>query len=550
MEEVRKICAHCKKEFFISEQELSLSEKNKLELSQTCFLCLLKQQFSFWMFGKFRKTKSDLSGENIITVLPESRYPIYTLKEWYSDDWDAMSYGVDYDPTRSFFEQLKNLQDRVPRPHQNGANNTNCDYCDDVWNSKNCYLARSMEECEDLLYSYRNIKIKNSIDMAVCYSSERCFSCLNCINSYKLFYSRDSKDCIDSYFLFDCRNCQNCFMCSNLRGKNYCIENVQYTKEEYNEKLKSFNLGSYNQIQKLKEHFNIMIKDVAVHRLNFNIKAYNSSGNNLLNVNNCYNCNTISDTENSANCIRGTKINNSINCGGCWYGELNGNSSCCSNSYDIKYSVWSQSRFSEYLDLCIDCESCFGCIGLKKKKNCILDKQYTKEEYEKLKIIIIDNMKKSGEYGKFLPYSMGAGPFNLSTSYFYFPNTTKEDIIALGGYWDEIDESNIKGMSTDELPDLIDDINESICDKALICRETGWRFNISKNELAFYKQNNIPLPRKHFDMRIRDLISHYMVLSSFPYKCCYCHKDINAFYYEEWGYKNIACEECYQQNLN
>ena len=548
---MERICEHCQKEFIITDIEQSLSEKIGLELSTVCSKCLLKQHLSFWMFGKFRKGKSNLSGESIITVLPESsRYPIYSFKEWNSDDWDAMDYGVDYSPDELFFKQLKSLQEKVPHPHQNGSNNTGCDYCDDVWNSKNCYLARSMEYCEDLLYSYRNMKVKNSIDVAICFTSERCFSCLNCINSYKLFYSRDSKDCIDSYFLFDCRNCQNCFMCSNLRGKSYCIENVQYTKEEYNEKLKSINLGSYSVVEKLKKQFEEMLQTEAVHKLNFNIKAYNSVGNNLLNVNNCINCNTISDSEDAVNAVRGMRHKSTLNANGCWYIELSGNCGECLNAYNLKYSLWSSSRYSEYLELCIECEYCFGCVGLKKKKYCILNKQYTKEEYEKLKNQIIDKMKNDGEYGKFLPYSMSPGPFNFSTSSLYFPNTTKEDTLNLGGYWQDIDESNIEGMPTSELPDSINEVDENICTKALICPDTGWRFNISNNELEFYKQYKIPLPRKHFDVRTRELIKYSTVLDTDTYECYYCKKEIEAYYPKDWGYKNIACENCYQQNLN
>jgi len=457
---------------------------------------------------------------------------------------------MDYDSSRSFFEQLKELQEKIPHPHQNGSNNTDCDYCDDVWNSKNCYLSRSMEECEDLLYSYRNLKVKNSIEMVICFTSERCFSSLNCINSYKLFYSQNSRDCIDSYFLFDCRNCQNCFMCWNLRGKSFCIENVQYTKEEYNEKIKSFDLGSYNSIMNHKKRFKEIIRDEVIHRENFNIKAYNSTGNNLINVNNCDNCNTISDSEDSVNCLRGMKHKADLNANGSWYVELVGNSSCCLNAYNLKYSLWSSSRFSEYLDLCLECEHCFGCVGLKKKKHCILNKQYNKEKYDILKEKIIFDMKERGEYGKFLPYSMGPGPFNFSTSYFYYPNTTKDEISKLGGYWLDLDESHIEGISTSQLPDKIEDVNEDICSQALICPETGWRFNISLNELSFYKQNNIPLPRKHFDERIKDLVKFSTVLKTDIYNCCYCNKEISAYYPKEWEYKKIACIDCYQQNLN
>jgi len=248
--------------------------------------------------------------------------------------------------------------------------------------------------------------------------------------------------------------------------------------------------------------------------------------------------------------VRGMKHKSTLNANGCWYIELSGNCAECLNAYNLKYSTWSSSRFSEYLDLCVECEYCFGCVGLKKKKYCILNKQYTKEEYEKLKSQIINKMRKDDEYGKFLPYTMSPGPFNLSTSYFYFSNTTKEEILKLGGYWENFDENHIEGMTIDKLPDSINDVSKDICTQALICPETGWRFNVSENELAFYKQNDIPLPRKHFDMRIKDLVKYSTVLKTSTYKCFYCQEEIQAYYPKEWGYRNIACENCYQMNLN
>ncbi len=288
-------------------------EKVGIELPTLCFFCRVKLHLSFWMFGKFRKGKSDLSGESLITVLPEkTRYPIYTLHEWHSDKWDAMKYGQDYDPDKPFLQQLQELQEKVPHPHQNGIKNTGCDWCDDVWNSRNCYLSRSMEGCEYLYYGYRNLKVKNSIDTIICFDSEKCYDLSDCYNSFKLFYSKHSRDCIDSNFLYDCRNCQNCFMSWNLRNKSYCIENVQYSKEEYEEKLKSFNLGSSASVQSFKKRFEEIIKNEAVHRQNFNYKTTNSEGNYLLNDKNCHNCNTISDSEDCYNCVRGIEKNRAL----------------------------------------------------------------------------------------------------------------------------------------------------------------------------------------------------------------------------------------------
>lgn len=545
-------CEHCNNQFTITDGEISMYQKVGIELPRECFLCRTKHLLSFWNFGKFRKGISDLSGESLITVLPEkSRYPIYTLHEWYSDKWDAINYGQNYNPSQSFFNQLKELQEKVPRPHQNGSKSTNCDWCDDVWSCKDSYLARSMVDCENLYYSYRNIKVKNSIDVVVCFNSERCFNCINCYNSYMLFYSRNSKDCIDSYFLEDCRNCQNCFMCWNLRGKSYCIENKQYNREEYLEKLKSFNLDSYLSIQNYKKRFEEIEKMETVHRENFNLRTYNSDGNYLLDTKDCHNCNTISGSEDCYNCVRNGWLKSNIDVVGCMYLELSGNcSSCQPSGYAIKYSSWSPSRFSEYLDLCLECEYCFGCVGLKKKKYCILNKQYTKDEYEKFIEKIISDMKERGEYGKFLPYSMSPGAFNFSTGSLYFPKTTKEEILKLGGYWQDIDENHIEGMPTSELPDSINDVQDNICSQALICPLTGLRFNIAQNELIFYRQNNIPLPRYHFDVRVKDNIKYTAVLESYPYTCFYCKKSINAYYPLEWGYRNISCEDCYQKNLN
>lgn len=31
----------------------------------------------------------------------------------------------------------------------------------------------------------------------------------------------------------NCKNCSHCFFCFNLKDKNYCVNNIQYTVEEY-----------------------------------------------------------------------------------------------------------------------------------------------------------------------------------------------------------------------------------------------------------------------------------------------------------------------------
>lgn len=547
---LNKICADCNKGFVIDSGDLLLYEKVGLEIPDQCFECRIKQHFAFVVFGKFRKGKSDLSGENLITVLPEkSRYPIYKSHEWWSDAWDPMSFGQEYNSSKSFFDQLKELQDMVPRSHQSGENNTNCDWCDDVWESKNCYLCRSLLKCENCSYIYRVLDTKDSFDIFYSFNLQNSYDCLFCYNSFNLNFSENSRDCIDSFFLFDCRNCQDCFMCWNLRNKKYCIRNEQYSKDGYEEKLKKLGLDSYKNIEFFKKEFENILRNEVVHRENFNIRTTNSTGNYLTDCDKCVKCFSWEKSQNCRNHIRGMNTKDSINQTFTWNTEISGNNSGVFGGFQIKYSSWSDGRYSEYLDNCVEVEHCFGCIGLRKKKYCILNKQYTKEEYEKLKEKIIIDMKKRGEYGKFLPYSMGFCDYNFSTGMIYFPNVKKDEIIKRGGYWSKEDLSSKDGISSLKLPDSILDTGSDISTQALICPETNYRFNISQAEYDFHKRKNFALPRFHFDFRIMNRIKKMSVIKNYLYKCFYCQNDIMAYYPPKWGYKKIACEECYKQNI-
>ena len=220
-----------------------------------CPRCIWQRMAAFWVFGVFRKGKSALSGKMIITTFSDkTKFPIYSHDEWVSDAWDPLSYGQGYDSTRPFFEQFAELQAKVPHPHQTGTKNTNSDWGDDVWNSKNCYLCRAMLDCEDVSYGYRLVNCKRSFDVTFCFDTELSYDCAYCFKCYKVKYSFNARDSMESAFLYDCRNVQNCFMCWNLRNKQYCILNEQYSKEEYFEKLKEYDTRSRSSIKNSKKN--------------------------------------------------------------------------------------------------------------------------------------------------------------------------------------------------------------------------------------------------------------------------------------------------------
>ncbi|PID34556.1 MAG: hypothetical protein CR971_02675 [candidate division SR1 bacterium] len=89
----------------------------------------------------------------------------------------------------------------------------------------------------------------------------------------------------------------------------------------------------------------------------------------------------------------------------------------------------SNNYYSYYL---INCSYCLGCIGLKNKSYCILNKQYTKEErYDKVNEIFTQ-MEKDGTLGKFFPGSMNPFYFNDTAAYLIDDTFTKEEVEAEG----------------------------------------------------------------------------------------------------------------------
>lgn len=545
-----KTCQNCRKTFEISDTDREFYSKFDLPESDQCPHCRWKYLGAFWIFGRFRITNSALSGKRLITVIPESApFPIYEREEFVSDAWDPLEYARDYDPSRSFIDQVVELQSKVPHPHQTGLKNTHCDWTDDVWESKNAYLTRSALNLENISYGYRVSGCKNSIDLTYCFDLEQSFDCLYCFKSFKLRHSFNSRDCLESAFLYDCRNCQNCFMSWNLRNKQYCIKNIQYTKEEYFEKIKEFNLRSHEGIEKLKKEFWDHLKTDAIHRANFNVQITNTTGNFLTEDKNCENSYFIESSENCRHCFRCYKNKDSIDAIGSMSEKT---SRACLDQwgYENFCNLYTSScRYSAYLDNCEDCEYCFGCVGMRKKKYCILNKQYSKEEYETLLEKIKSEMKKKGEWGKFFPLSAAYAGYNHSLAYIHFP-MTKEEATNFGAKWEEFKIADHIGIRAEDLPDTVENVPDDITKQRIICPDTKLSYNIAPADLQFYREYKIPLPRKHFDQRTLERFKPVTLMIN-PQKgvCWYCKKEIDHYYSSELGFQKIACVDCYQKEV-
>ena len=185
----------------------------------------------------------------------------------------------------------------------------------------------------------------------------------------------------------------------------------------------------------------------------------------------------------------------------------------------------------------------FGCIALNHKQYCVLNRQYTKDEYERLVPQIIESMKKDTTYGEFFPIEESICGYNETVAHEYMP-LTKEEVLKRGWHWrDEQASTEDRGPGT-EPPDAIDQVPDDIVGKVLICQGSGKPFKIIPQELKFYREQHIPVPHRSPDQRHRDRLALRNPRKLWDRNCFNCKKPIRTSYSPERPEK-VYCEECY-----
>src|SRR3989338_6782316 len=148
-------CKNCKNVFDISLDDQNFYGKIGVTAPTHCPQCRMQPRLAFRNERTLYKRTCDLCKGNLISLYnPSSPFPVYCTKCWWGDQWDAMSYGKQYDPNKSFFEQFEAFSKIVPRLGiPNTASNYNCEYCSWMDDSKNCYLLFGSTRCEETMYS-------------------------------------------------------------------------------------------------------------------------------------------------------------------------------------------------------------------------------------------------------------------------------------------------------------------------------------------------------------------------------------------------------------
>ena len=393
--ETRK-CQSCEHDFSVEPEDFRFYEKIGVPPPTFCPECRNIRRLAWREEKKLYHGTCKLCGKSTLSVYaPGGPFTIYCRSCWVSDKWDPMDYGREYDFSKPFFLQYRELMEAVPRSALTGVNVINSEYTHASINLKNCYLLFWSVLSEDSQYGSTLLFAQNTFDSFTTDNSDHAYEALHSDRLYRVSFVYFSQECVESSFLLDCVGCTYCFGCINLRKQKYRIVNEQLSKEEYHERIKYWDLGSYKRLEEAKEKFKKLYLSLP-HRYAFITNASRVSGD------------IIRDTKDCENCF--TTLKGIEKCKHVFFGGLN-----LKDSYDVvlggdlsellyeTVGVTKAQRtlFSagsgggtdvQYANYTSDSHNVFGCIGLKNKQWCILNKQYDKETFQKLKAKIIAQM--------------------------------------------------------------------------------------------------------------------------------------------------------------
>lgn len=560
--EVRK-CQNCKNEFVINQEDFNYYEKVHVPAPTWCPKCRVERRLASVDTWSVYWRVCDKCGKKTFSMYPQDKeVVVYCPHCFWADDWDGTEYGMDYNPNRNFFEQIKELSKKVPMLalDVNYVTVKNSDYSNGLAWGKNCYMTFWADYAEDLYYCTILKGLKHSADCIRGYDSELCYESVGFSRCYNVYYSDQCDDCLDAWFCRDCYGCSKCVGCVNLRGASYCIFNRQYSKDEYSKKLEEFKLDTREGISELrKKAFEFWLtkpyREYNGHSLNYNV-----TGEHIYTSKNVKEGFIVNGTENSKYCqfITVPQVKDCMDYSG-WGNNVELLYECTSVGENASNNKFCAECFPdcmnlEYCQWCIAVKNALGCISLKRKHYAILNKIYPKEEFLKLKEKIIEDINKNPyidekgriyKYGEFFPPEMSQFPYNKSTAMRFFPKT-KEKAITEGYLWrDEEEIVHSSAIKTSTLSSKIADTSEDIVNEIIECSYCKRGYKITKGEFDLLRKMKLPIPHECPKCRENARFSRMTIPGMYHRKCQKCGIEIYTPYSEKSN-KIVYCIKCYQ----
>jgi len=207
-----------------------------------------------------------------------------------------------------------------------------------------------------------------------------------------------------------------------------------------------------------------------------------------------------------------------------------------------------------------NCQNCFGCVEMNGAQYCILNKQYSKDDYEKLVPRIMEQMRnvpyldskgRVYKFGEYFPPELSPFAYNETVAQDYFP-INERTALEKGWQWREYEPGEYKTtIKGDNLPQTIAEVDDSILNEVIECEVTKRPFKILPDELTFYRRFDLPLPSLHPDERHRRRLTQRNPMTLRKRMCYFGDKEIDTTYLpvEEGGPEKVLCTEHYNKEI-
>lgn len=494
-------CKQCSKTFQISQSDQEFYDRLDSPIPTHCPDCRTQRRMATRNERNFYPDQCELCKKPVISLYsPDKSIVTYCHDCWWGETWTGLDYGQDINWAHSFFDQFQELQLKVPRANvlKAGGNIVNSDYCSYIGDAKNCYLVAGSIHVEDCYYGNPYYS-KQCVDSLLIRNCELSYECITSENLYNCAWCQDCFDSRDLLLCYDLKNCSDCIGCVGLRNKQYCIFNIQYTKEDYEKEKMRIQVSDPEKMQRAIAHFTkLKLKTPRRYMLGIHNEAVTGNYiNNSVNSQYCFDIKNCENVQYSAQVIdlKDCYDNNyteenelCVDYIGSWKNNRCFYSNTIYNSSEVYYS-----------ELCYSSKNLFGCVGLKNAQYCIFNKQYDEDSYRATVSKLIEHMKATGEWGEFFPVRNAIFAYNESVANDYFP-LTQDQVVVNSWRWQVAPEAIYK-KQTYRVPRDSQYVQDDICQAILSCKQCQKNYKIIPQELLFYKQQGLPIPKYCVDCR-------------------------------------------------
>ena len=99
-----KQCQNCKKEFWIEPEDFKFYDKISVPPPTWCPECRMVRRMTWRNERVLYHRKSQATGKDIISMFaPDKPINVYEHDYWWSDKWDSLASGKEYDFSKPFF---------------------------------------------------------------------------------------------------------------------------------------------------------------------------------------------------------------------------------------------------------------------------------------------------------------------------------------------------------------------------------------------------------------------------------------------------------------